>query len=207
MLLIGIVGKMHAGKDTVASNIHQYLNRQAASEYVPYLRIGFADSLKSEICIAINTVNALYGKPHKEPITPAFIEKYKEHFRKILQGWGTDFRRTFYGNDYWTDMMLQRIKTFNPRIGCLVIPDVRFKNEAKLLHSLGGWVVRVQRAPQNVVVDRHISEQEMDEIIADYTIDNDATLEHLNVKTAHLLSTIIEQDIIRKKNYAHTSKL
>lgn len=162
MILIGLAGKKGSGKNTVA-NIIKYLcpNMKCA-------QLAFADSLKEEVSCAT-------GKPIR------YIEENKGNFRLILQGWGTDFRRKLFGDDYWTNKLLVKISRLDESVGLIIITDVRFINEYKLIHELGGKVWRVNRMAEQ---DQHSSETELDNSIFDVEIDNTDSMSKLeyNVK-------------------------
>jgi len=96
--------------------------------------------------------------------------------RKLLQNYGTDVRR----NDtprYWVDKWEERAMDLK---NC-VTDDVRFLNEAEMVKDMDGIVIRIER-PGLKTTDTHISEQEMEEIVADYTVVNDGTIEELKDK-------------------------
>jgi len=169
MNIIGITGLKLSGKTTVAEFIKQLL----PNKVVVY---GFADPLKDEICQAVGH-------------TREYLETNKKHFRLILQGWGTDYRRELYGQNYWVKKMEQAADEFEQRrIEILVIPDVRFLNEAAMILSNSGKVMRVVRS--GLEVDNHQSEVEQQRIVADYTIINDSTLAGLKLRTIEALQTL-----------------
>ena len=85
----------------------------------------------------------------------------KEHFRLMLQWWGTEFRRRQFGDDYWLRQLQEWIETeneiqyFEDQLVVLV-PDVRFPNEADFIHQLGGFCIEITRP--NDSTDQHPSE-------------------------------------------------
>ena len=146
MNLIGISGKKLSGKDTVAGMIANYL--------IPLktVRIGFADTLKDELCAMLN-------------ITSTYLDEHKDNFRLIMQGYGTDFRRKLTSDDYWILKLEKKITELPSNIHTVVIPDVRFLNEAEYIKKLGGKLIRVERGnkdkPWLPIKDSHVSEQEL----------------------------------------------
>lgn len=159
MKLIGLTGKKRAGKDTVAQILSTYVEKP-----LHFQRIGFADALKQEVRQACG-------------ITLRELEQNKEAFRLILQGWGTDFRRNLCSQDYWIDRMSLYMRRDAELI---VIPDVRFLNEADFVLKNGGEVWRVERRP--VDIDFHISESELDDYEVSAVIDNTSTIEQLKLR-------------------------
>src|ERR1019366_1254374 len=148
MKLYGITGKMRAGKDTFFSIV---------AERIPARRIAFADELKSECASACG-------------VTVEQINADKARFRPLLQWWGTEFRRNL-DSDYWLKKMLAALDAL-PECGAVFVTDVRFENEAQLIRSRGGEIIRVIRTNHHESggLVGHASEIEMEGIMADYTV-------------------------------------
>lgn len=155
MGIVGLTGKKRSGKDTVFQLM----------ETPGTVRAAFADNLKREIA-------KITG------LSVAEVEHNKESLRLLLQAWGADFRRQFYGEDYWVKAMeadLFKLEVAGNQ--WTIITDVRFPNEAQFLKDVGGTIVRVQRDTDTI--DSHSSETAMDEYEVDYTINNNGTLDDL----------------------------
>ena len=171
MKLIGISGKKQSGKDTVADIIKcVMLNKGVLCE-----RHGFADALKSEIAEATG-------------LTLAYMEQRKDVFRTIYQWWGTDFRRNLFGKDYWLKLMDDYLFQHEDEDVLILIPDVRFSNEATHIHKLGGRVIRISRI--TTADDKHPSETELtdDNFPYNHTIVNDGTLDDLEQNVLKMLN-------------------
>ncbi|VTU41525.1 MULTISPECIES: hypothetical protein [unclassified Variovorax] len=83
--------------------------------------------------------------PHVSARRTRGVLKAARSPRWTLQLWGTEFRRkSKYGYDsYWLDQVRAAV---NAQPGkCFVITDVRFKNEAFFVVSIGGVLHRVRR--------------------------------------------------------------
>ena len=63
----------------------------------------------------------------------------------------------------------------------IVICDVRFLNEAKMIKDNGGILIKIKRG-NNETKDLYISEIEINQIQYDYLIDNDESIEELYKK-------------------------
>ncbi len=167
-MVIGISGKKRSGKDTVAEII-----MATHSNSVKY---SFAAPLKAQVAMACN-------------VSLDFIDKNKDNFRLILQGWGTDFRRKLYGENYWIDKTDDAISRFG-NFKHIILPDVRFENEYDYVKSKGGIVIRVNRTRDEnnckPYVDNHSSEISLDNFKFDYTIDNNGTIEELIEKVKQI---------------------
>jgi hypothetical protein len=104
------------------------------------------------------------------------LSPYGKH-PKLLQWWGTDFRRSFDPN-YWVKKTMSGIPT---NLDIALISDVRFPNEAQAVKSWGGHTVNVQRlredGSQYFSTDRpvdHSSETALDGYNWDFRLINSA---------------------------------
>jgi hypothetical protein len=162
-LLVGIVGRKQAGKDTTAD----ILAARFKSIGYPPIRASFADSLKEEIAAAtggnVETINR---------------NKHLPEVRKLLQWWGTDLRREQYGKTYWTDKFLQMYTDLTGP-AFVYVADVRFQNEALTIRRAGGLLVRIFRQEADKVEDTHASEVELGKIVWDLSVNNDSTIQNL----------------------------
>lgn len=158
MLLLGFGNKARHGKDTAAEAIREhYMNRKIyyADQKVP--RIGifkFATALyeevnehfkhnpnwwwSSRIVSGIRVPDWVQPEPNPE-ISP--LAPYGKH-PKLLQWWGTEFRRNHSGTNYWVDKLFASIPT---NLDIAMVSDTRFPNEADGVKQRGGYTVNVQR--------------------------------------------------------------
>jgi len=166
MFLLGITGLKQSGKDTVLKCIRELLPGKLI------VQRNFADALKLEVAIACG-------------VDIDFINDNKPHFRLILQGWGSDFRRQLCGDDYWINRWMIAVQQTVANPYLLVCTDVRFLNEASKVRELGGILWRVDRVEWNS--DTHASEVEQASIKVDDTLHNTSTLEQLKQNTKTLL--------------------
>lgn len=178
MIVIGLSGKKYSGKDTFCSAI------QKVSD-LPVKRIALADPLKDEVYQFIL-------KPHNID-RQALDDARKKHFRLILQGWGTDFKRYFFGTDYWIIKLDETLKSpaFKDFQGIVVITDIRFRDEAEYVNKINGILVRIVRPEKSFwrslvnrlrKLDNHPSETALDDYKFDNYICNDGTIEDLEQK-------------------------
>ena len=170
MIIIGISGKKQSGKDECCNVILEVCKEKGLLAK----RIAFADALKSDICQMCL-------------VSPAYLEANKHMFRLIMQGYGTDFKRTQYP-DYWVKRWSANVYEayVKHEIKVLIVPDIRFENEFKKIRSSNGILIRVKR--KSIDTDSHVSETEMDKIQDsqfNFTIENYGTLENFrdDVKT------------------------
>jgi hypothetical protein len=189
--IIGLTGRAGAGKDTVAEILDKHHG---------YLRVAFADALRSEVAQAFGiNMSMMIDRDKKEKISSdleiAFSEDraFIEHMRglgldictyrsprEILRLWGTEYRRQTCSETYWLDRMSETIDGLM-RVGVrrIAITDVRFVNEANFVKEHQGMVWRVVRHSSDVIHADHLSETEQNFIDADLAIDNNGSLSDL----------------------------
>lgn len=168
-MIIGIAGKKKAGKDTVLGCIQHWLPNRTI------IRLAFADALKAEVAKGCG-------------VSTVYLNNNKEHFRLILQGWGTDFRRKLMGDDYWINKWQSAANYIlaNSPDSLIIAPDVRFKNEANVILENGGFVIRVNRANVDLR-DEHESENDLNAMKFPDTVTNDGDIVQLADKVKEVL--------------------
>lgn len=99
--------------------------------------------------------------------------------RRMMQLWGTEYRRKLFGVDYWIVELAERLAAIN---GPIVIADCREPHEAKYISSIGGEIWRVNRDSITPVAS-HSSESQLPDHWIDRDIDNNADLDLLQIET------------------------
>ena len=155
MKWIGLTGRAGSGKD------HTFTELKAM---LPELkRVSFADGLRHDIEDAMQQehLQVLWDKPLPDSV------------RRLLQWWGTEYRRAENKN-YWVNLAEGEAARTVALGGTPVFTDVRFPNEAEMIRDNGGIIVRVS-APLltrerrlGTLPPEHASEVEMDSIPVDY---------------------------------------
>jgi hypothetical protein len=164
-MIIGLSGYARSGKDTVAELL--VLN-------YGFKRMAFADGIRDAL-LALNPI--LHDGHRLNEIVTMYgweVAKAKDEVRRLLQVMGTEVGRKLINEDVWVWLLFNKIGT-DERI---VIPDVRFPNEARMIESQGGEVWRINRHNHGAVND-HISERAMDNHMFQRVIYNDGTLDDL----------------------------
>jgi len=168
--LIGIAGRARSGKDTVANFIIA-----AIGGY----RYSFADPIRAMLAPLGVDMNDPYWQARKEDVIPALGVSP----RRMMQTLGTEWGRQLINPDLWIIMAHQRLLQNGPG---MVIPDVRFENEAAWIRKHGGWIIHVIR-PEAKAVEAHASEDGIEMLDADAQLFNSGTLEELQLSVRKLL--------------------
>ena len=188
MLIIGLTGKMKSGKDTVADIIIESSKHKAFAK-----KVSCADPLK-RLCIEF------LGLHEKDVYTQEGKETSNHTWgmtnREILQKIGTDAMRNNFHKDVWAiclksaleDEMAIETQAGGDMERVIIVPDVRFNNEAQAIIDLGGYVFEVTRP--GAEGDDHASEQGIDRDLINVTINNDSTIEDLKVKVLKVLEVL-----------------
>jgi len=162
--VIGIAGPAGCGKDTAADFLLNHLPHG-------YRKLSFAGPLKEMVRAGLGlSHDQLYGD--KKEIVD---ERYGVTPRRIMQTLGTEWGRNLIHPDVWVKAMEALHAT--PGYGELIIPDVRFENEANFVREHGVLIHIVGRHDgANGIVEDHISETALTVEPADIIIQNKGNL-------------------------------
>jgi hypothetical protein len=143
-VIIGIVGLIGSGKDTVADH---FVSQGGVKE-------SFARSLK-------DAASVIFGWPREllegDTIRSREFRETPDMYwtRKLgidnftprlgLQLLGTDVLRNHFHKDIWIHSLENRIMRLQSKPNYIVVSDARFKNELDLIKSMGGKIIWVQR--------------------------------------------------------------
>ncbi len=138
-MLIGIVGLIGSGKDTVSNRL---------VEKHGYQKDSFAKSLKDAVASMFNWDRDMLegdtesSRHWREQPDKFWSEKFGKPVtpRWVLQYFGTEVMRGQMYDAIWVDSCMGRYKGQNT-----VIADTRFPNEVKQLRKQGGKIIRVKR--------------------------------------------------------------
>jgi hypothetical protein len=138
--IIGIVGHIGSGKDTVA----EYLESKHG-----FRRISFAKKVKDVASLVFGWDRVmLEGNTPESRAWREVVDPYWEISpRNALQKIGTEMFRNYIHRDVWVKSVEQEIRN-NPTIN-YVISDCRFENEISMISRLGGKILFIQRFQQN----------------------------------------------------------
>jgi len=169
-LIIGIAGRAGAGKTTLAAalqfNLRQY----------PNVMIGYADVIKDLLC-------QIYG------ISLSTIHKSKEHplGRWILEQVGSEYLH----REIFTSTLRSRLIEL-PESSVVIVHDIRRRDEAELIHELGGIMLLLHR-PVADAREPYPSEKQLHLLPFDIPAYNDKD----NLLYLHKLSEDLTRQIIQ----------
>lgn len=175
---IAITGKKGHGKDTFAKMI------QAKDS--SYIITHFAQRIKT-VCAEVfeipeETFHDPIAKEEKLDlpiVIDSYLDKLETHFgvdldpagcvatspRELLQFIGTEYVRKV-NPDYWVDYIIQSTEGKDK----ILVPDMRFLNEAAKFRAAGGTIIKLVRLDLEDSGDKHSSETELDLIEPDLVL-------------------------------------
>lgn len=190
MTLIGLGGKLRAGKDEIADHLVRHHG---------YVKIGMSDALH-EAMLALDPIVGAIGKygPTSEADTwryssliaeVGYVEAKKiPEVRRLLQQLGTEVGRKMIGEDTWTNIVRRRIDELEEKGIPVVLTGIRFPNELAIIDERYGvgaitiWVERPGVEAPSTSTASHSSENSVTAKDFDFILDNDGTLEQLYAK-------------------------
>lgn len=177
-MLVGFAGCKGSGKDTAAS----FLLEEGG-----WTKIGFADQLKRAVAalwdIPLYEVDELKNSPAYVELNTDWQDNYplkpwyRYSWREFLQRFGTEMGRDVFGRNFWVDQWWTQ---YLAEPDSVVVPDVRFTNEAVRIKELGGYIIEIVRPGHEP--DGHASEQPLHPDLLDMRIFNDGTIEDFKTR-------------------------
>lgn len=159
-LIIQLSGKKRAGKDTIA----KYLTTALETAYDYKVEVmSFAEPMKDIIATILGlSLEDLDLFKNRNDIyrlrvidTDGNIPLHTTDCRQILQQFGSEAMKKWFGNDVWANLLNQRIKDSTADV--IIIPDWRFEIE-EITSSL-----KIRISSNNCdLKDTHVSETELD---------------------------------------------
>lgn len=163
--IIGLTGKKFHGKDTAANIIKTQNNK--------VVLLSFAEPIKKALSIIHVVPMSCFNDPlQKEKKLPLWDKTP----RQLAQWLGSDVYRKQFDEDVWLKNMEMRIN--KKHVGKdIVITDIRYDNEALLVHKLGGTVWKIDASERIKNNDNHETEKGISPELVDLTLYNNTTEE------------------------------
>lgn len=170
MKIILVNGKKRSGKDFFAQTLKTELEKLGKSIEV----MSFAGPLKDIIAQTFDITNKQLDDYKNLEQEVGIITKKMSgtdceiltDFRSILQKFGTEAMKNYFGEDVWAELLLKRAQQSN--VDFIVVPDFRFFSE----ELPGAITVKIKNSDFDNSKDMHRSETELDSFEFMYTIDN-----------------------------------
>lgn len=156
--LIAFTGLAGSGKTTAA---------KALVHFHGYSRISFADPIRRMLMAIGLTAEDMADRKEVPHALIGFNTP-----RVAMQTLGTEWGRRTICDDLWLKIArrdIEQARAF-PDFAGIVIDDCRFDNEAELIRSLGGVVVKVERGGQVAMANGHASEVGVNPALIDRVI-------------------------------------
>jgi len=142
--LLGLVGFIGSGKDTVADYLCSHYDFQ---------RDSFANTLKDAVASVFGWDRSMLEG--KTPESRAWREEVDVWWstrlniptltpRWVLQHWGTEVLRNAFHDDIWIASLENKLRNSTTNT---VVSDVRFPNEIAAIQKSGGSIVLINRGP------------------------------------------------------------
>ncbi len=183
-MLIGLCGYAGVGKDTAA---------QVLLDELGFQRIAFADPIKS----ALLALDPLIPGEDDGPVMRlsqfcqahswSEVKNYAE-VRRLMQIMGTEVGRNLFDPDLWVKLAKRKLES-TLSVGDVVVTDIRFPNEARLIRGYGGVLVRLER-PGFGPVNEHVSDRASERWAYDRRLDNDGEITSLHAKLRQLVTEL-----------------
>jgi len=203
-MIVGIVGNIGEGKDTIADYLVNQHN---------FTRESFAGTLKDAVSAVFGWDRTLLegqtneSRAWREQVDQWWADKLSIPMltpRLILQLWGTEVCRRSFHDDIWIASLENKLRNINTNV---VISDCRFPNEFSTIKNAGGIIIRVKRGPEpnwhqyvngalngnieDILMLKefgiHESEWAWYGLEVDYTVDNNSTINALYAKVTEIL--------------------
>jgi hypothetical protein len=153
-MIIGVVGFIGSGKDTVADYLVNYHG---------FRRESYAGSIKDAIAQVFGWDRMMLegrtkeSREWREQVDTWWAKRLNMPLltpRLVLQRWGTEVCREGFHDDIWIASVENKIRSSRDNI---VISDCRFPNELKSIQAASGIVVRVTRGAEPSWYDAAVS--------------------------------------------------
>lgn len=157
--IIGITGKARAGKDTFAQMLVEAGHKATI--------VSLSTPMKEMLRHVGLSQEQLYGGTEKEEIDPRFNKSP----RQMMQFLGTEWGRNLIHESMWLNVINSQYEHAS-----IIIPDIRFENEAKWVRDNDGVVIHIKRTGCGIAKSEHTSEKGVSAPTIDFVWTNNGSL-------------------------------
>lgn len=170
MQLILVNGKKRSGKDYFAKMLQSEFAKVGKTADV----MSFAEPIKEIIAetfdISLQDLDDYKNQARACGISHSKMDGYEfeklTDFRLILQKFGTEAMKKWFGEDVWVRLLSER--AYKSKADFIIVPDFRFLTE----DVPGAITVKIKNADVDNSGDTHRSETELNDFAFMYTFDN-----------------------------------
>lgn len=187
-IIVGIIGKAGAGKDTIGEFL---------IEHYAFKNISLADRLKA--CVQVMFMVDDYTMHNRDAREKPLKDFPEWSVRKLLQFVGTELFRNNFDQDIWVKLLKKQIRESESNL--IVVTDVRFPNEIEGIMEMSNsedvevYFIKVFRDGKDghdVGIDNHASEKY--DLDGDYIINNNGTILELYDKVSRIINSIYKNN-------------
>lgn len=173
--VLGVHGRKRVGKNALGDIL--------VEEY-GFAQMAFADPLRQ--MLQVLPMPSEYREDKKLETIPEYGKSYTE----LMQTLGTQWGREMVHDQLWINVAMQRVKLFEGLgYNNVVITDVRYENEARMIHDMGGGIIHLM-GNRGVVANDHSSESTLPPQYLDYVMVNNGTIEDLKHEAFRLMEQL-----------------
>lgn len=180
--IIGLNGLKRSGKDTIGA----YLVKEHG-----YNRLSFAAPLYDAVYALNPFIDNRHGMAVRlQPLVEHYNWEYLKdsdewgpEVRHLLEHMGTEVGRELFGENFWVDQAVAKIKDDKR----YVFTDMRFPNEFDAVdeYKPDAYLLKVMRP--GTTPNGHVSDKEWDNAFFDGSVMNDDTIESLETRVLDML--------------------
>lgn len=169
-----INGKKRSGKDYFANLLKDELNKNGKSADI----FAYADPIKDILCTSFNISLSDFDNFKNDPKTFSVdIVSHGAHevyhitdMREIIQRFGTEAMKKWFGEDVWVKLMLKQI--YESEADFFIVPDFRFLVEdLGVIFDINTTLVKIINEDVQTN-DTHRSENELNNFKFSHIVDN-----------------------------------
>lgn len=213
-VVIGLGGKLRAGKDVVADHLVQEHG---------FVKVGMSDALHEAMLaidpfvpvpIAMTRVRRwMFSLLFRREDEVLDFERYSAlcarlgyveakaipEVRRLLQNLGTEVGRNMIGENTWVNITARKVDDHLGIDRPVVVTGIRFPNEVAMIRQFAGVTVWVDRPGlAGGSASGHASENSVDASLFDEVLLNDGTIERLTERVDELLKRVPRSRCSRK---------